>query len=73
VVATSAVNGSTLRRSSRPNKPASAATSAADPSRIGFANTSGSKSTEPTPAIASGSTGNSARTRRPKGCPATAA
>jgi hypothetical protein len=53
VVATSAVTGSTVRRSSHPSNPASAATSSADPSRIGFANTSGSNNTEPTPASAS--------------------
>ncbi len=37
VVATSAVTGWTVRRSSHPSNPASAATSSADPSRIGFA------------------------------------
>ena len=60
-------------QSNRPNRPASAATSCADPSLIGFANTSGNNSTEPTPAIESGSTGNRARTRLPNGCPATPA
>lgn len=58
MVATSAVTGSTLRSSNRPNKPASAATSSAEPSRIGLANTSGSNSTDPTPATAAGSAGN---------------
>jgi hypothetical protein len=68
-VASSAMVGSTGRRSIRPSWAVKASSSVSTPSRMGLVSSSGSRSTEPMPALAPpvvACTGKSARTRRPR-------